>query len=109
MAACLVVLFSGSFTSEKVSAALQVLAIPLSITAILALAGLLLRPLLPRESQQNRPVAPAAVKSLSRPGWLQLVLGLALLVFLVYGLVSGGTADVLAKAANICSECIGLG
>lgn len=28
---------------------------------------------------------------------------------LVYGFVSGGTADVLTKAVNICTECIGLG
>ncbi len=28
---------------------------------------------------------------------------------LVYGLISGGTADVLTKAINICTECIGLG
>lgn len=28
---------------------------------------------------------------------------------LIYGLISGGTADVLTKAINICTECIGLG
>ncbi len=28
---------------------------------------------------------------------------------IVYGLCSGGTADVLTKAINICTECIGLG
>lgn len=27
----------------------------------------------------------------------------------VYGLLSGGTVDVLTKAINICTECIGLG
>ena len=31
------------------------------------------------------------------------------LVILVAGFVSGGTADVLTKAINICTECIGLG
>ena len=35
-----------------------------------------------------------------------LVIGL---VVLVYGFVSGGTIDVLTKAINICTECIGLG
>ena len=29
--------------------------------------------------------------------------------FLVYGFLTGGTADVLTKAINICTECIGLG
>ncbi len=28
---------------------------------------------------------------------------------LVYGYITGGTADVLTKAINICTECIGLG
>lgn len=35
-----------------------------------------------------------------------LCVGIAILV---YGLISGGTADVLTKAVNICTECIGLG
>ncbi|MBQ8683609.1 MAG: thioredoxin [Clostridia bacterium] len=35
-----------------------------------------------------------------------LAVGLALLV---YGFATGGIADVLTKAVNICTECIGLG
>lgn len=35
-----------------------------------------------------------------------VIFGIALLV---YGAFSGGTADVLTKAVNICTECIGLG
>lgn len=31
------------------------------------------------------------------------------IVLLVYGFFAGGTADVLTKAVNICTECIGLG
>ncbi len=31
------------------------------------------------------------------------------LVIMVYGLCTGGTVDVLAKAAAICTECVGLG
>ena len=30
-------------------------------------------------------------------------------IFLVYGFLAGGTADVLTKAVNICTECVGLG
>lgn len=36
------------------------------------------------------------------------VLGLAV-VAMVYGLVTGGWQDVLTKAVNICTECVGLG
>lgn len=35
-----------------------------------------------------------------------LAVGVAILV---YGFVSGGTKDVLTKAINICTECVGLG
>ncbi len=35
-----------------------------------------------------------------------LCIGVAILV---WGFISGGTADVLTKAVNICTECIGLG
>ena len=34
---------------------------------------------------------------------------IAALVFIVVGLINGGTIAVLAKAINICTECIGLG
>ena len=30
-------------------------------------------------------------------------------ILLVYGFYAGGTADVLTKAINICTECVGLG
>jgi len=31
------------------------------------------------------------------------------IVILVYGFISGGTRDVMTKAINICTECVGLG
>ena len=43
-------------------------------------------------------------KSLSRS-----VLITVAVIFIVYGFITGGTIDVLAKAINICTECIGLG
>lgn len=42
--------------------------------------------------------------------WItRLLLLTAAVGILLYGLVSGGTLDVLTKAVNICTECIGLG
>lgn len=38
--------------------------------------------------------------------WVLLAVAL---VLLVYGFWAGGTADVLTKAVNICTECVGLG
>lgn len=43
---------------------------------------------------------------------LQFVRGAVLslaLVLMIYGFLAGGTADVLTKAINICTECVGLG
>ena len=36
------------------------------------------------------------------------VLALAALILILLGVLNGGAGDVLAKAAKICSECIGL-
>lgn len=40
---------------------------------------------------------------------VQLVLLILFIGIAVFGFISGGTADVLTKAINICTECIGLG
>ena len=48
-----------------------------------------------------RPVAPAAL------GYAVLVA--AALVLIIWGVLNGGMRDVLVKAINICTECIGLG
>lgn len=48
----------------------------------------------------------ASPKKLNILRIILLVLGIAVLL---YGFLSGGVADVLTKAVNICTECIGLG
>lgn len=40
---------------------------------------------------------------------VRAVLGIIALALIVAGICNGGMADVLAKAINICTECIGLG
>lgn len=54
---------------------------------------------------------PTPAKTL--PGWLPMALKLACVAvavgLLIYGFCAGGTADVLTKAKNICTECVGLG
>ena len=39
----------------------------------------------------------------------KIVIVVLALSILIYGYFTGGTADVLTKAINICTECIGLG
>ena len=41
--------------------------------------------------------------------WLRYALLVVAVGILVYGYFAGGTNDVLTKAINICTECVGLG
>ena len=40
---------------------------------------------------------------------IRLGLAMAGVVLFVFGILNGGMADVLTKAINICTQCIGLG
>lgn len=63
-----------------------------------------------KQAGVNRSPAP---KRETRNGKASVVLRWAVLAaaaaILVYGYAVGGTADVLTKAINICTECVGLG
>ena len=55
-------------------------------------------------------VTPAPEKEKAFPvGGLRIALYAAAVVFIVLGVMNGGLYDVLVKAINICTECIGLG
>ena len=63
----------------------------------------LLKQAAPPEKNAVQPVSPQYGRYLRYPL-------LAVAVFLlIWGLTQGGAADVLTKAVNICTECIGLG
>ena len=40
---------------------------------------------------------------------IRIAVALVAIIFIVLGIINGGMADVLSKAVNICTECIGLG
>ena len=72
------------------------------------------RPLPPRRAERkasaSRPAAAAAGKPPERgTAAVQIILLLAAGVLIVLGILNGSLHDVLLKAINICSECIGLG
>ncbi len=56
--------------------------------------------------QKSQAETPASAKKLPALRTVILVTAISLLVF---GFLTGGTADVLTKAVNICTECVGLG
>lgn len=60
----------------------------------------------PKESRVAPPKHPGKKQQIF---YLRLALLALGLVFLVCGSLAGGTADVLTKAVNICTECVGLG
>ena len=63
-----------------------------------------------KQAEATRSPAPASEASCCKaaPVLRWAILALAL-VLLVWGYCIGGTADVLTKAINICTECVGLG
>ena len=47
-----------------------------------------------------------------KPRWIlpaRLILICGAVALILFGFITGGTADVLTKAVNICTECVGLG
>ena len=50
-----------------------------------------------------------AAEKPSRVNYVRIALYAAALVLIVLGINNGGMRDVLIKAINICTECIGLG
>ncbi len=51
----------------------------------------------------------SAEKKTSRINAVRIALYAAAVLFIVLGVMNGGLRDVLVKAINICTECIGLG
>lgn len=87
------------------------LAVPFSYGCFAAFYGLQLTKKeisLTRQVLKEAEIQPAAKKE-SRMLWLRLGLLCIGLSLLLYGFFTGGTADVLTKAINICTECVGLG
>ena len=57
---------------------------------------------------QNKPVAPAPCKERYVLIARYAILAIAI-AFIIFGYANDGIADVIGKAAKICTECVGLG
>ena len=55
------------------------------------------------------PAKDTGIPEAKDPALLRTALYFLALVFIVWGVMNGGLYDVLVKAINICTECIGLG
>lgn len=97
------------YARPDIAARLRTISPVLIVYAVLCAAGLILAPFA-RERERPRAIKPAEVKT--DPRGVRLVrLGLLFLgvLFVGLGIWNGGLWDVLVKAVNICTECIGLG
>ena len=84
---------------------------PLFFAAIILLAaGIAMKirdPEAGRPARGTGPMKPA--REMKHRGTVQAVLVAAALALIVAGILNGSARDVLIKAINICTECIGLG
>ena len=119
MAGCLSIYNSGDqpYSREIVAETFSKIAIPVFLCIGMIVLGFVLNFLLSPVDENKEKKTVSISKELSEADLLEAkririsrycILGVAVL-FLVYGLATGGIADVLAKAINICTECIGLG
>ena len=65
--------------------------------------------LLKQAEARHAPVPAAAAKTRNSDRIIRWAIFAVAVALLVWGYCIGGTADVLTKAINICTECVGLG
>lgn len=119
MAGCLYIYNSGDqpYSREIVAATFSKIAIPVFLCIGMIIVGFVLNFLLSPVDEKKEKKTVSILKELSDADIAEekkirisryCIFGVAV-IFLVYGLATGGIADVLTKAVNICTECIGLG
>lgn len=116
MAACICIYAGGGddpYSREAVAAAFSGIAFPVYLCLGMIAVGFVLDFLLPPPKSKatvRKKAAVSEVKPIPKKAMvIQWSVLCAAVVSLVYGFIAGGTADVLAKAVNICTECVGLG
>jgi len=116
MLACAGIYFSGEgYSRDAVAAAFSSVSLPVFLCLILTGVSFPLKWRYPLPGESPRPAGKQAQKRSAAdtadvpPQKATYLLLAAGIVLALCGLFTGGTADVLAKAVNICTECIGLG
>lgn len=110
---------SGSFHQSEINTSMiRAMGVLLPCVLIPALFGILAQrrekasmeteiELLKQVGTKKTAASPAPAKE--RPPIATKVIFILAVVLLIWGYLSGGTVDVLTKAINICTECVGLG
>lgn len=122
IAGVLCIYFSGDqpFSRESVAATFSGIAFPVYLCIIMTIINIVWEIISPTD-EKKAPGKKVSKKSSSEEEVTDIDAGekkyrpyrnaiiVAALIFIVAGLINGGTIAVLAKAINICTECIGLG
>ena len=118
IAGVLCIYFSGDqpFSRESVAATFAKIAFPVYLCIVMTIVNIVWgfisptdekkKPISKKKITSNKEETPVEDKKAITSRNVILVVAVALILV---GLVNGGTIAVLAKAINICTECIGLG
>ena len=120
IAGVLTIYYSGDqpFSRESVATTFSGIAFPVYLCMAMTLINIIWEVICPTDEKktQGKKIARKASEETTdfdaeekkyRPYRNAIIV--AALIFIVAGLINGGTIAVLAKAINICTECIGLG
>lgn len=119
MAGVLCIYFSGDqpFSRESVAATFSQIAFPvylcIAMTIINIIWGIISpidekKPNTKKKPLHNEVTEEELAAEKRYHAWRNIII-VAAIIFIAAGLLNGGTIAVLAKAINICTECIGLG
>ena len=119
MAGVLCIYFSGDqpFSRESVATTFSQIAFPvylcIAMTIINIIWGIISpidekKPNAKKKPLHNEVTEDEIVAEKRYHAWRNIII-VAAIIFIAAGLLNGGTIAVLAKAVNICTECIGLG
>lgn len=112
---CVSIYMSGEkpFSREAVADAFDRIDVLVYVTVATSLLGLALPFASEQKKKGGKRQKPASVIDADRASahdkTVTAVIFIVGAVLFALGLIGGGAADVLAKAVNICTECIGLG
>ena len=102
------------FRADDISARFKALAGLLIVSGIMSVITVVMHVLTPQKAimgylREARVYSSNKVAALEGKKKLQIVIFCAATAFILLGIMNGGAFDVLVKAINICTECIGLG
>ena len=119
IAGVLCIYLSGDqpFSRESVAATFSQIAFPVYLCIAMAIINIIWEIISPTDEKKPAPkkkplhnevTAEELAAEKKYYAWRNIII-VASIIFIAAGLINGGTIAVLAKAINICTECIGLG